>query len=436
MAALIGEIDRGAAARNGSLVTSLNELASHGVPVLPTVVCDSDSLAEIFFHGKDATLGLLNELCALISTRLTSSTDICIRYSSQHDLVGLPECVRAHPTLADVHNAIQRLARSWRSDKTQAFLLSNQLRRDEALPALVFQQWVEPLWSAVSRDAASGGRTTPETFRLNIHNTAPTTDARIFEVLYGAEGILRRPVKLCFTLGQEVIIASAVPQLIREDALFAAYVDLANNGVISDEAFLQVVEPWMFYQFLGWQLTGTDLTKSKGIGAVPGRIVGRLWLRGHEFTGDLKRVFTCRESSPGDISELRAADAAIAAFGGSSSHLALQCRVLHIPCVVGLGFDVDWQKGTIRLPTGAVMEEGAQVFVDGFAGEIAFSESGDFSFARHIGPKKAAEAGLTALLARLARFDDLTLFRSLPLDLQSRIGSLNRALVELGLKKW
>lgn len=143
-------------------------------------------------------------------------------------------------------------------------------------------------------------------------------------------------------------------------------VDLVSEGVIDQAAALHRLSPDHLRLLLAPSLLPTSIAGAQilaaGEGACPGVGIGivvnspdeaeRLAATGQKVV--LARATTC----PDDLHGMIAAVAVITEEGGSTSHAAVVCRALGVPCVVGCGKD-----SLKELATGVVT-------VDGQAGKV------------------------------------------------------------------
>ncbi|MEM7329801.1 MAG: pyruvate, phosphate dikinase [Pseudomonadota bacterium] len=169
-------------------------------------------------------------------------------------------------------------------------------------------------------------------------------------------------------------------------------VDMANEGLISEEEAVMRLEPSQLDQLLHPTISPTasrDVVV-KGLPASPGAAVGQVVFDSNEaahLAEAGRAVILVRvETSPEDIHGMHAARAIVTARGGMTSHAAVVARGMGRPCVCGAGqLQIDTEAGVFRVGDREV-KKGEIITVDGAEGEVLFGEvemqqpdlSGDF----------------------------------------------------------
>ncbi len=153
-------------------------------------------------------------------------------------------------------------------------------------------------------------------------------------------------------------------------------VDLANEGVISKEEAVRLVDPASLDQLLHPTLDpSADRTViGKGLPASPGAATGEIVFTSEEAeqaARDEKAVILVRvETSPEDIHGMVAARGILTARGGMTSHAAVVARGMGKPCVSGAGMvKIDYKDGTMS-SLGRTWVRGDMITIDGSTGEI------------------------------------------------------------------
>jgi len=113
---------------------------------------------------------------------------------------------------------------------------------------------------------------------------------------------------------------------------------------------------------------------AKGLPAGPGASNGQIVFTADDaekWAAQGKKVILVRkETSPEDVSGMWAAQAILTSTGGMTSHAAVVARGWGKCCVVGCAaLDIDYKTKTIKVD-GKVLNEGAEVSIDGSTGEI------------------------------------------------------------------
>jgi len=159
-------------------------------------------------------------------------------------------------------------------------------------------------------------------------------------------------------------------------------VDMVDEGLISKEKALFLVEPSALDQLLHPVFDSTEKTKHQtlatGLAASPGAATGQVVFTADEAVSWKeagKRVVLVRdETSPDDIHGMSASQGILTATGGMTSHAAIVGRQMGKPSVVGCGAivpneeDRSFRVGEIKV------EEGDWISIDGSTGEVLHGE--------------------------------------------------------------
>ena len=153
-------------------------------------------------------------------------------------------------------------------------------------------------------------------------------------------------------------------------------VDLANDGLISQEEAVMRVDPAALEQLLHPAIA-PDYPRDvlcTGLPASPGAAFGKVVFSSASAVEMAKRgeavILVRDETSPEDIQGMHAAKAIVTARGGMTSHAAVVARGMGRPCVCGaseIRFDPGHASISIR---GRVVKEGEIVTVDGAKGQV------------------------------------------------------------------
>ncbi|MGE0753513.1 MAG: pyruvate, phosphate dikinase, partial [Variibacter sp.] len=153
-------------------------------------------------------------------------------------------------------------------------------------------------------------------------------------------------------------------------------VDLANEGVISQDEAVNRIDPASLDQLLHPTIDPKAERKvlATGLPASPGAASGEI-----VFSPDVaeamkaqgKKVILVRiETSPEDIHGMHAAEGILTARGGMTSHAAVVARGMGKPCVSGAGgLRVDYSAGTMRV-AGKTLKQGETITIDGSTGQV------------------------------------------------------------------
>lgn len=156
-------------------------------------------------------------------------------------------------------------------------------------------------------------------------------------------------------------------------------VEMAQEGIITKEKAVQLVDPYQLYQLL---LPGFDPAAKKnavhlatGLAASPGAAVGKIVFNTDEasergLAGEkiiLVRIETC----PDDIHGMIAAQGVLTLRGGMTSHAAVVAKGMGKPCVAGCeDLKIDLVNETLTASNGKVFRKDDIISLDGGTGEV------------------------------------------------------------------
>ncbi|MBU1540060.1 MAG: pyruvate, phosphate dikinase [Alphaproteobacteria bacterium] len=153
-------------------------------------------------------------------------------------------------------------------------------------------------------------------------------------------------------------------------------VDLAAEGVISEEEAVSRVEPSALDQLLHPTLdpNASRTVVAAGLPASPGAATGKIVFDADEAErlnqlGDAV-ILVREETSPEDIHGMHAARGILTARGGMTSHAAVVARGMGRPCVCGINeLSIDDKAGTFTA-RGRTFKAGEIITIDGSKGEV------------------------------------------------------------------
>ena len=172
-------------------------------------------------------------------------------------------------------------------------------------------------------------------------------------------------------------------------------VDLVNEGRISKEDAVLMVEPKSLDALLHPTFTEAALKKSKvigkGLAASPGAGTGKIYFTAEDVikahNDGIDAILVRLETSPEDIEGMNSSKGVLTLRGGMTSHAAVVARGMGICCVSGVGtFSIDENKKVLKTGDGEEFREGDYISIDGstgnvYAGKLEMQEasiSGDF----------------------------------------------------------
>ncbi|PZO00799.1 MAG: pyruvate, phosphate dikinase [Alphaproteobacteria bacterium] len=153
-------------------------------------------------------------------------------------------------------------------------------------------------------------------------------------------------------------------------------VDLAAEGVISQEEAISRVEPSALDQLLHPTLdpSASRTVVAAGLPASPGAAPGKICFDADEAErlnqlGDAV-ILVREETSPEDIHGMHAARGIVTARGGMTSHAAVVARGMGRPCVSGAGEIHISEKAQTFTARGRTFKAGEIITIDGSKGEV------------------------------------------------------------------
>jgi len=154
--------------------------------------------------------------------------------------------------------------------------------------------------------------------------------------------------------------------------------DLVDEGMRSEEEAVAMIEPRNLDTLLHPQFDATALKNAsvlgKGLGASPGAACGQIVFTAEDavkWHEDGKKVVLVRlETSPEDITGMKASQGILTVRGGMTSHAAVVARGMGTCCVSGCG-DIAMDEANKQFTlAGKVFHEGDEISIDGTTGNI------------------------------------------------------------------
>ncbi|MCP2520265.1 pyruvate, phosphate dikinase [SCandidatus Aminicenantes bacterium Aminicenantia_JdfR_composite] len=155
-------------------------------------------------------------------------------------------------------------------------------------------------------------------------------------------------------------------------------VDMVEEGIITEEEALELVEPQALDQLLHPVFDPKEKEKypavAKGLAASPGAATGQVVFTAEDavkWVNDKKRVILVRsETSPDDIHGMSVSQGILTAVGGMTSHAAIVGRQMGKPSVVGCGaLRINEEQKYFEV-NGKMVKEGDWISIDGTTGEV------------------------------------------------------------------
>ena len=154
--------------------------------------------------------------------------------------------------------------------------------------------------------------------------------------------------------------------------------DLVDEGHKTEEEAVAMIDPRNLDTLLHPQFDAKALKKAtplgKGLGASPGAACGQVVFTAEDaekWAAEGKKVVLVRlETSPEDITGMKAAQGILTVRGGMTSHAAVVARGMGTCCVSGCGdINMDEENKVFTLG-GKTFKEGSEISIDGTTGNI------------------------------------------------------------------
>ena len=157
-------------------------------------------------------------------------------------------------------------------------------------------------------------------------------------------------------------------------------VDMVEEGLITNEEAVMMVEPQLLEQLLHPKFDEKALESKRALGsalgASPGAASGRIYfdvesLLAAKERGEDKTILVRIETSPEDIAGMNACNGILTLRGGMTSHAAVVARGMGKCCVSGLETArINEEEKTISFERGQVFGEGDYLSLDGTKGNV------------------------------------------------------------------
>ena len=299
--------------------------------------------------------------------------------------------------------AIKAVFRSWDNPR------ANVYRRDNDIPyswgtavnvqAMAFGNMGDDCGTGVAftRDPATGEKKLMGEFLTNAQGEDVVAGVRtpmpIAQMAEKFPAAYEQFVKVCATLedhyrdmqdmeftvehGQLYMLQTRNGKRTAQAALKIAC-DLVDEGMIDEKKAVAMIEPRNLDTLLHPQFDAAALAKAnpvgKGLGASPGAACGQIVFSAEDamaWKKQGKKVVLVRlETSPEDITGMKAAQGILTVRGGMTSHAAVVARGMGTCCVSGCGdITMDEENKQFTL-AGKTYHEGDAISIDGSTGKI------------------------------------------------------------------
>ena len=299
--------------------------------------------------------------------------------------------------------AIKAVFRSWDNPR------ANVYRRDNDIPyswgtAVNVQEMAFGNWSdasgtgvAFTRDPATGEKKLMGEFLLNAQGEdvvagvrTPQPIAALAEVM---PEVFAQFQKVCDTLEKHYRDMQDMEFTIQDRKLFMLQTrngkrtakaalkiacDLVDEGMRTEQEAVATIDPRNLDTLLHPQFDEKALQAAvpigKGLGASPGAACGKVVFDAADAVAYAEKgekvVLVRLETSPEDITGMKAAQGILTVRGGMTSHAAVVARGMGTCCVSGCG-EIQMDEANKRFTLGGkVFTEGSEISIDGSTGKI------------------------------------------------------------------
>ncbi len=240
----------------------------------------------------------------------------------------------------------------------------------------------EYLTNAQGEDVVAGIRT-PKPIK-ELANEMPELYKQYVEIAKNLENHYKDVQDMEFTIekGKLYILQTRNGKRTAAAAVRIA-VEMANEGIITKERAIELVDPYQLYQLL---LPSFDPQAKKeahkiaqGLNASPGAAIGKIVFDTDEAaergaSGEkviLVRIETC----PDDIHGMIASQGVLTLRGGMTSHAAVVAKGMGKPCVSGCeDLKIDLANKTLTAADGTIYRQDDIISIDGGTGEVMAGE--------------------------------------------------------------
>lgn len=421
----------------GQEVAKLYNLSKSNVRLVSTLILTTDSFRYFAERGSIDEEQIERILSAVKEDAFSGSPSCFLQISLAQKCNGILNNITCEKDYYSIKYAVERIYRSWFDERARAFRVTHSINDEESVPAIFIEPFYDELFSLVSRTPVEGERTNENNYRFNIHNKLNSFSPSFKVILEAVERAVKRPSKIYFTA--DARICKVKDQMMTEAALWHFLDEYLEGGLISKLEYLKSIKPHMISQYVGYRYEAPE-GKTLSAGAIPG---APGVAKGHlVFTTSSLDKIKSQESilavadfSPDDLEVLQACRGALQTRGGVTSHLAVICRGMSKPAVVGArNIEIDLFNKVLHY-SGITVPEFTNVVLDGTAGNIIFG--GNAIRKDTYGLNETIKPHLLRFIEVLNSFNHISVFSKLPIDVQidvqTHIASLKHQLRNVGL---
>ncbi|MEI6856354.1 pyruvate, phosphate dikinase [Psychrilyobacter sp.] len=155
-------------------------------------------------------------------------------------------------------------------------------------------------------------------------------------------------------------------------------IDLVNEGIITKEKAIMMIEPEMISQLLHPTFSEEELSNSEvlvtGLAASPGAATGRVYFSSEKIKENNGGILVRLETSPEDIEGMNIANGILTVRGGMTSHAAVVARGMGRCCICGCGsLDLNEERREFKVGN-ITVSEGDYISLNGSTGNVYLGE--------------------------------------------------------------
>jgi phosphohistidine swiveling domain-containing protein len=412
----------------GSEISALVTLKNANVDVTDTVVITTE-LFDRFVGTDEVAEEYIHQLTRILADcQIGTSAEMFLQVSLTNDCAGIVTNIKIQNNYTSLKWNLQRVYRSWFSERARAFRITYWRPDEERAPAIFIQPYYEDVHSLDTRSPMTGEQTVADNYSNNVDNKIDEFQDHYTDWLKHIERTLKHPCKVYFEPVHEQI-CKVKKQTMSDSATWCAIDELFDTAVIGPLDYLRLVKPQMISISAGYDYAiSADVLQATGLPGSAGVAKGQLFFRTSTIPegNNASYILAATDYSPDDFESLELCSGAIQLHGGLNSHVSVIGRGMGKPVVVGLpALKIDEGK-RILYCSGKPIGEFSDVIVDGTLGKVVFSKEASVT------PKYAISEALPEHLRRLWSalhfFDNDGSFKILALDDQLHLAELRQSL--------
>lgn len=412
----------------GKLICSLCSLSADKAEyhIEPSIIIDNEEFA-IFIRTQVIPDNDIKRIIELV--QMLNMKQLAIYPSFYKDCLVNPEPIIANATPENLQNAFSTLYKRWSSEKSYVQRKIQHIADSDTYPALLIQsnRFVEQ--KTITRHPRSGKVLEIGDGAGIVHCSKVVQDieANMIRAIDDQECSPKRIVYIndCNSITIRRLEDYSLTSEANSYYLLSKY----ENGTFSIEETLYRLSP----DFISRNVNSFELSESiqyRGLQTTPRSIAEGTacfpWTPLSSLTGE--SIFLALEASPEDVDAIKKCRAAVFSRGGMTSHGAVICRALSIPCISGSrDLVIDWNNNRAYTIDMREIHEGDKICI----------LSGRWTLGGNVMPTVQYSTSCTSgtlkkLKKLLLPYREEKNLMKLPLDLQFHISKLMKAMNGIG----